>query len=73
MLKKRGLSDIVRRVLAVADELGFSASTTSKGHLKFSMPGTSAVFFSGTPSDPRSLQAGITKLKRAARAAQEQQ
>lgn len=56
----------IRRILGVAELLGFTASRTSKGHWKFERAGVPAVFFSGTPGDVRAVKNGIAKLRRAA-------
>lgn len=69
----RGLSELTKRVIGAAEQLGFQAEFTRSKHIKFTMAGAPAVFFSGTPGDHRAMQNGIAKLKRAARAAEELQ
>jgi hypothetical protein len=52
-------------VVRYAEELGFKASRTGGGHLKFSRPGYRSVFASYTPSDWRSVKNIKSELRRA--------
>lgn len=56
-----------RDMVALAERLGFRASRTRKGHLKFSRPGHRPVFTGGTPSDTRTLHNLRAELRRSLR------
>jgi hypothetical protein len=58
----------VSRVLDEAKRLGYAIARTSNGHYRFTMPGVETQFWSGTPSDVRSVRNGEAKLRRAAKA-----
>lgn len=66
-MAKLARCDSTKRLLAYARELGFAAEMTKNGHLKFTKPGKSTVYFSGTPSDNRALLNGESKLRKAER------
>jgi hypothetical protein len=59
-------NDIAKRVVEFAESLGFSADKTRSGHIKFTRENTPTVFFSGTPTDSRSYQNGLAKIRRVA-------
>lgn len=63
----RGRCEGVHRVVELAEELGFSCASTSRGHIKFTRPATTTVFFSGAPHDWRAIKNGIAQLRRAVR------
>jgi len=71
MKLRKPTCEIARRMIAYGIELGFTVSSTTKGHYKFSMPGVPAVFMAGTPGNQSTLSLMKTKLNRAARAAEE--
>lgn len=71
MKLRKPTCEIARRMIAYGRELGFTVSSTDKGHYKFEMPGVPAVFMSGTPGNKSTLNLTKTKLNRAARAAEE--
>lgn len=73
MTYRKPTCEIVRRMIAHGIELGFTVSSTTKGHYKFSMPGVPAVFMAGTPGNRSTLNLMKTKLNRAVRAAEEKQ
>lgn len=52
-------------VVKYAEELGFQATRTGSGHLKFSRAGFRSVFASYTPSDWRSVKNIKSELRRA--------
>jgi predicted RNA binding protein YcfA (HicA-like mRNA interferase family) len=56
--------DELKRVIAVAKELGWEVGRTKSGHYHFTKPGRRAVFHSGTPSDPRANKNAIAKIRR---------
>lgn len=62
----KGCCESTKRVINFARELGFSVSRTRGGHLRFTRENGPTVFFSGSPSDRRSMQNGLSKLRRAA-------
>lgn len=53
-------------MLKLADELGYTASRTKKGHFKFSKPGRTPIFAPSSPSDYRSVKNVLADLRRAA-------
>lgn len=61
-----GLGEAARRVVDYAKDLGFQASVSNGGHLRFTRPGTRTVFFSRTPGDIRASRNAMSKLRRAA-------
>lgn len=71
MKYRKPTCEIVRRLIAYGQELGFTVTSTKKGHYKFSMPGFPPTFIAGTPGNRSTLDLGKTKLNRAARAAKE--
>lgn len=73
MKLRKPTCEIARRMIAYGIELGFTVSSTNKGHYKFSMPGVPAVFMAGTPGNRSTLDLMKTKLNRAVRAAKEKQ
>ncbi len=54
----------IRPVVAFAQELGYRASRTNGGHLRFSKPGRRPVFTSSTPSDWRTVRNVMSQLRR---------
>lgn len=62
----RSTSDELRKHIRWAEENGWSVSRTKKNHLKFTRDGVPSVFFSGTPSDRRSIKNHKSQLRRAA-------
>lgn len=62
---KKGKGEIASRVIDYAAQLGFSASMSKSGHLRFTRPDTRTVFFSCTPGDHRAYQNALSKLRRA--------
>lgn len=56
----------IRPAMEYARELGYRASRTSGGHLRFSKPGRRTVFSSSTPSDWRTARNVISQLRKSA-------
>lgn len=54
-----------------AEERGWVATLTQKGHIKLTRPGHDTIILSGTPSDFRSVLNEKARIKRAERKAQE--
>lgn len=73
MKLRKATCEIVRRMIAYGQQLGFTVSSTTKGHYEFEMPGIPAVFMAGTPGNRSTLNLMKTKLNRAVRAAKEQE
>lgn len=54
-----------RKLLAAAEEQGFTVRITSKGHAFISLNGQPITTIGGTPSDRRSVTNSLAALKRA--------
>jgi hypothetical protein len=67
---RRAANHAVAELIRWAQELGFTASFTRKGHVCFRKPGTPLYFTPGTPSDWRGLQNARAGLIRFAREAE---
>ena len=64
MAKVKGHNDLLGKVLAHAEGLGFEPELTRGGHLKFSKRGRKPVFVSRTPSDHRAAKNAISDLRK---------
>lgn len=62
---RKGKGDIANRVIDYAAQLGFTATMSKGGHLRFTRPDTRTVFFSSSPGDHRAYQNALSKLRRA--------
>lgn len=54
----------MKQVLRRCRRLGFTVTQTSKSHYRLELPGQPAVFVPSTPSDWRSVQNALAKIKR---------
>ncbi|KES20026.1 MULTISPECIES: hypothetical protein [Pseudomonas] len=61
----RGAQEGLKRLVITAEQLGWSASRTAGGHVKFSKPGRLPIFTSFTASDCHSALNALARLRRA--------
>lgn len=71
MKYRKPTCEIVRRLIAYGHELGFTVTSTKKGHYRFSLTGAPTVFMAGTPGNKSTLSLVKTQLNRALKAAKE--
>jgi hypothetical protein len=63
MVRPQNLRALKRQAAA----LGFTVSTTARGHLRCTLSNGTFVYTSGTPSDYRAWTNAVAKLRRVAR------
>jgi len=61
----RGAQEGLKRLVRAAEQLGWSASRTAGGHVKFSKPGRLPIFTSFTASDCHSAHNALARIRRA--------
>lgn len=60
------ITKAIRPAMEYAKELGYQASRTRGGHLRFTKPGRRSVITSSTPSDWRTTRNVISQLRKSA-------
>ena len=58
---------VLKPVIVEAEKLGFEATLTNNGHVKFMKRGRKSVFCPSTPGDGRGLLNTISQLRRSER------